>query len=116
MSEQKLILGAPRDSYAPEQSMSGLTRSQELIVIECRQLGEFLVDKNRKYADSALNPKRIFSRADAIEQIKVRIDDKLSRIQSAQTDDDEDPELDLIGYLILLRVARRMHNDTDTTA
>lgn len=63
-----------------------------------------LIDKNRKYGDSALNPVRVFSKADTLEQINVRLDDKLSRIANRQDDDDEDPELDVIGYLLLKRV------------
>jgi len=79
----------------------------ELIAAECHTIREILLEKNRKYGNSAINPKRIFSKANSIEQIKVRIDDKLSRIENAQTDDIEDPVLDLIGYLILLRVAEQ---------
>lgn len=67
-------------------------------------IAKFLVDKNKKYGNSALQPKRIFSRADSLEQINVRIDDKLSRIANQQIDEDEDAEFDLIGYLILKRV------------
>lgn len=87
--------------------MTTPTPTQELIEQECYFIRDLLLDKNRKYGDSAVNPCRIFSRADAIEQINVRIDDKLSRIASAQDDDNEDAELDLIGYLILKRVAQR---------
>lgn len=65
-----------------------------------------LIEKNRKYGDSALNPARIFSKASNIEQIKVRIDDKLSRIKNAQDDEDEDVIADLIGYLVLLTIAK----------
>lgn len=65
-----------------------------------------LCEKNRKYGDSALNPARIFSKADATEQIKVRIDDKLNRIKNAQDDDTEDAVKDLTGYLILFMIAR----------
>lgn len=81
--------------------------SQQLISQECSAIEAMLLEKNRKYADSAINPVRIFSKADSVEQIKVRIDDKLSRIRSAQDDDTEDACLDLIGYLILMRVAQR---------
>ena len=72
---------------------------RELAVIEA-----MLIDKNQRYGNSALDPVRIFSRADTAEQIRVRIDDKLSRIRN-QTTDDEDAELDLIGYLLLLRLS-----------
>ena len=66
-----------------------------------------LVEKNRRYGDSALNPVRIFSSATAVEQIRVRLDDKLSRIARGSGDDDEDPYRDIRGYLLLLEVARR---------
>ena len=48
----------------------------------------------------------MFSKCNALEQINVRLDDKLSRLQSAQGDDTEDAEMDLIGYLILKRIAK----------
>lgn len=80
--------------------------TQELIAAVCDGIKSILLEKNRKYGDSAVNPVRLFSKADPVEQIKVRLDDKLSRIRSAQSDDTEDAELDLIGYLVLLRVAR----------
>lgn len=61
-----------------------------------------LTAKNRRYGDSAASPLRIFSRAEADEQLRVRIDDKLSRIAHARGADDEDTLLDLCGYLALL--------------
>ena len=70
-------------------------------------LGDLLIAKNRKYGDAALNPKRIFSKASVTEQIKVRLDDKISRLMNQQPDEDEDVEWDLMGYLVLLRIAKR---------
>lgn len=70
-------------------------------------LAEMLLEKNRKYGDSALNPVRIFSKASPYEQMLVRIDDKLSRLRSGQTDENEDVILDLLGYLILMRVQKK---------
>jgi hypothetical protein len=67
---------------------------------------KMLLDKNRKYGNSALSPIRVFSKAEPLEQIAVRMDDKLSRIKSAQGDDLEDAKLDLIGYLILEAIAK----------
>jgi len=69
------------------------------------ELEEMLVVKNAAYGDSALNPLRIFSKASAIEQINVRIDDKLKRIYNG--DKSEDVEQDLTGYLILKRIKER---------
>lgn len=67
-----------------------------------------LLEKNRKYGNSALQPIRVFSRAGPLEQLDVRLDDKLSRLQSRQDDDTEDAERDTLGYLVLKEVARRM--------
>lgn len=75
------------------------------IVAACEYIKDMLLEKNRKYGDSALNPVRIFSKASTLEQLKVRMDDKLSRLRNAQDDEDEDPTTDLIGYLVLYKVA-----------
>lgn len=81
---------------------------QRLIAEECDSLKALLLEKNRAYGSSALDPIRVFSRADPIEQIRVRIDDKLSRIQRADPNAlGEDAVFDLLGYLVLLRVAQR---------
>ena len=98
-----------RASGAPRQEIfDGLSFSQALIVKKCEEVKELLIEKNRKYGDSALNPQRIFSNADPMAQIDVRLDDKLSRIASGQADEDEDVYLDLTGYLILRMVASEM--------
>ena len=78
----------------------------ELITKKVKEIETLLLEKNRKYGDSALNPCRIFSKADAVEQIKVRIDDKLKRLQNEQSDEDEDVVKDLVGYLVLLMIAK----------
>ena len=66
-----------------------------------------LIRKNKKYGNSALEPIRIFSNANPVEQLKIRIDDKLSRVsQGFGEDPDEDTLLDLMGYLVLLRIAQ----------
>ena len=83
-----------------------LTAEQAAIIDKCGKLKELLLVKNRKYGNSALEPCRIFSRANAVEQILVRIDDKLNRIKNRQNDEDEDVVMDLAGYLILLMIAK----------
>jgi hypothetical protein len=66
-------------------------------------IGKMLMAKNRKYGNSATNPVRAFSKADPKEQIKVRIDDKISRlVRSTSQEEDEDVCKDLIGYLVIL--------------
>lgn len=68
-----------------------------------------LIAKNAAYGDAALNPVRIFSRADAGEQIRVRIDDKLSRLARGAAAG-EDQVDDLLGYLVLLKIYERTVN------
>ena len=84
-----------------------LLDTQTHIALICDSIKELLIEKNKKYGDSALSPSRIFSKADAVEQILVRIDDKLNRIQKGAglLANDEDVVSDLIGYLVLLKIA-----------
>jgi len=93
--------------------MSKLGQTQADIAATCDAIKELLLEKNRKYGDSALNPVRIFSQSDSTEQIRVRIDDKLSRLRNQQADEDEDVIDDLIGYLVLLKVAQMQQNRMD---
>lgn len=71
------------------------------------RIQKVLIQKNRAYGNSALDPVRVFSRATTDEQLLVRIDDKLSRIAKGRDDlDDEDVIEDLIGYLVMLLISR----------
>jgi hypothetical protein len=76
------------------------------IVEACLEVALMLVEKNKSYGDSALNPIRIFSKADNVEQIKVRIDDKLNRVNNSQGYPGDNDIDDLIGYLILYKIAK----------
>lgn len=78
----------------------------------CNQIKNLLLEKNRKYGDSALEPVRVMSSANAVEQLLVRIDDKLSRIQrgAGLIANDEDVIQDLIGYFVLLKIAVERDN------
>lgn len=86
--------------------------SGENILEICLEIADLLISKNTAYGNSALEPMRVFSVASPLEQINVRIDDKLSRIrrqsENAETSTDtEDAKVDLLGYLVLEMVARR---------
>lgn len=83
-----------------------VTLTQVRIEQVCNEIKNLLIEKNRKYGNSAITPIRIFSKADNLEQIKVRIDDKLNRLKNVQSDEEEDVIQDLIGYLILYKVAK----------
>ena len=87
--------------------------STKLIASKCDELKDILISKNLKYGDSALSPSRVFSKASSIEQLKVRIDDKINRIKNnGVLCDDEDTVMDLAGYLILFRIALDKQNNT----
>ena len=84
-----------------------ISETQAQISAICDDVKELLLYKNSKYGNSALEPVRIFSKASNIEQLLVRIDDKLNRIQKGAglLAEDEDVVMDLIGYLVLLKIA-----------
>ncbi len=83
-----------------------MSESEMKISGVCDDIKELLIHKNRKYGNSALKPCRVFSKASAVEQLLVRIDDKLNRIMQGAglLADDEDVVNDLIGYLVLLKI------------
>jgi len=64
---------------------------------------DLVLQKNKRYGDSALTPIHIFSGSDAEASILVRLDDKLSRIKNCEEFRQND-FCDLIGYLSLLCV------------
>tara|TARA_R100001015_G_C4601298_1_gene156247 strand:+ start:158 stop:553 length:396 start_codon:yes stop_codon:yes gene_type:complete len=80
--------------------------TEDLIVKVTNEMKDLLIEKNRAYGDSATNPSNVFSKGSPIESLCARIDDKLMRIQNKGINDKtEDTVSDLIGYLILLKVA-----------
>jgi len=72
----------------------------------CHEIAHMLIEKNISYGNSALEPARIFSTADSTEQLKVRIDDKLNRVKNNQGYAGDNDIDDLIGYLVLYKIAR----------
>lgn len=76
------------------------------ILHTCLEIAHMLIDKNISYGNSALEPARIFSTADSTEQLKVRIDDKLNRVKNNQGYAGDNDIDDLIGYLILYKIAK----------
>lgn len=93
----------------PSDPMNTKPRNQtETEIVEvCEQIKELLVSKNRSYGNSALDPVRIFSKVDNKEQLRIRIDDKLSRFARGNDFPGDNDIDDLIGYLVLLKVANR---------
>lgn len=77
------------------------------IAAECNIIRDFLLEKNKSYGGSVFDPVRIFSKVDIVEQINVRMDDKLSRLARGN-DYGEDVEKDLLGYLLLKQAVKRV--------
>lgn len=85
---------------------TNLTGSQQKICDVLDGMKDLLLDKNRKYGDSALHPKNTFYKGDSTNSILIRLDDKLGRIKN---NNEEKPRMndicDLIGYETLLLVS-----------
>lgn len=79
------------------------TQTQEDIATLFNNFKEFLLEKNRRYGDSAIQPVHIFSKVSAEDQIKNRLDDKLSRIMNSDKLRKNDCA-DVLGYTVLLMV------------
>ena len=82
---------------------------RQAIMEECVNIGNMLNEKNKAYGNSVFEPIGIFAKTDWENQINTRIDDKLCRIAKGSEYPGDDTILDLIGYLILLRVGRKLY-------
>lgn len=83
-----------------------MSNTKDKIKAVGREVIELLIEKNESYGDSALEPANVFANGDAVENLCARIDDKLMRIKTQGFRGyGEDNVKDLIGYLILLRIA-----------
>lgn len=86
--------------------------TQRLIGETCDRIRGMLLEKNRAYGDSALRPVRVFSRSDEVEQLRVRLDDKLSRVARGAWEAVPEEDMvrvleDIVGYCVLLTIALR---------
>lgn len=68
------------------------------------RIKELLMAKNAAYGDAALNPLRFHSSSSPVEQLNVRMDDKLSRMARGGKSGEDEP-LDYVGYWVLREVA-----------
>ena len=82
------------------------TPTQTKIRIIMDSMKDLLLYKNKKYGDSAINPKKIFYKGDSTNSILIRLDDKLGRVMS---NTEEKPRVndvcDIIGYCTLLLIS-----------
>lgn len=99
----ELVIEAQEPPLAPWEKELLWTPFEQNVRRITDQIADLLIAKNKQYSNSALDPIRVFSKADRMEQLRVRADDKLSRIRNGDTS--EDAVLDLCGYLILMKIA-----------
>ena len=76
----------------------------EQITATFNSLRDVVLEKNRRYGDSALSPINVFSKLSAGESIKTRLDDKISRIKNSSELRKNDC-CDIVGYMVLLCIA-----------
>lgn len=84
------------------------TKDLDMVLREARDM---LIAKNKSYGDSALNPIRIFAKSDTMEQIRVRMDDKLNRMMNGVSFSGDNDIKDLLGYLIIYLIAEKRQNE-----
>jgi len=78
--------------------------TQVKIIELTNSIQKLLTNKNRRYGDSAILPRRSFSKLSAKEGILIRLDDKLNRIENSKELRVNDVA-DMIGYLFLLLIS-----------
>lgn len=84
--------------------MMELDKMQREISDTCDEIKALLLAKNASYGNAVAKPINIFSKAEAVERVDVRIDDKLQRIAMGHEFGSDDTLLDLIGYLVIRRI------------
>ena len=106
MSSKKSKKAIDKIENAIEESNKDISIAKFKIVKVFGKMCNFIVKKNESYGNSVLNPIRLFSKADDYEQLMVRIDDKLSRLERGNFEIEDRVELhkDLMGYHALVLV------------
>lgn len=88
------------------------TETQQKIKDILSGMTDLLLYKNKKYGDSAINPKKIFYKGDSTNSILIRLDDKIGRVMS---NTEEKPRVndvaDIIGYCTLLLVSMKVTSE-----
>lgn len=72
----------------------------------CDEIADLLIYKNKKYGNSALEPKNIFYKGNAENSILIRLDDKIGRIINNKGEIRTNDIVDIIGYLVLLLISK----------
>lgn len=88
------------------------TDTQQKLIDVLDGMKNLLLYKNKKYGDSAINPKQIFYKGDATNSILIRLDDKIGRVMSNPDDKPRVNDVaDIIGYCTLLLVSMNVTSE-----
>lgn len=87
-----------------------LTDTQNKIKNLCDKISEILIYKNKMYGNSILEPKQIFYKGGYVDNILMRLDDKIGRIANTTGGNPirVNDIVDIIGYLVLLLIAKNV--------
>ena len=101
------------DSYMHAHMNEALyTDTQMKLVDVLDGMKNLLLYKNKKYGDSAINPKKIFYKGDSTNSILIRLDDKIGRVMSNPDDKPRVNDVaDIIGYCTLLLVSMNVTSE-----
>lgn len=94
------------DVFLKQNNQEQQSQTQKQIENICKAISDVLIDKNKKYGNSALKPINVFYKGNNTNSILIRLDDKLSRIKNNTEDIRVNDICDTIGYLVLLLVAK----------
>jgi hypothetical protein len=91
----------------------GKVDTQDHIVSVFNSMRNLVLEKNKRYGDAALTPKQVFSKLDAVEGLKIRLDDKISRIMNNGGEIRKNDVADIMGYLVLLAISQNWLDFSD---
>jgi hypothetical protein len=89
------------------------TGTQQKITDAFNSMRDLVLEKNKRYGDAALTPKQVFSKLDAVEGLKIRLDDKISRIMNNSGEIRKNDVADIMGYLVLLAISQNWLDFSD---
>jgi hypothetical protein len=79
--------------------------TQDKIQILFSNFKDFLLEKNKRYGDSVINPVKVFSKVEPENKACIRLDEKLQRIMNNDTSELRKNDVaDTFGYLALLMI------------
>jgi len=102
------------ESYYADLLEGSVNNAEEAITKRCLYINLMLLDKNRRYGNSSLEPFGLFPSVHRASKIESRIEDKLKRMQNIfeekgteayETRDYIEAVKDLTGYLMLYGIA-----------